>query len=136
MMSPRHTESNLDQYIRQRVREARNEVNETQDDLAEALNKNRVTISDMERGRIAINASDLANIAAHYGKPISYFFPSRLTVSKESLSNLDQEILVLFWSLEEGQQYIAIENLRQQVELSRKALDRMFNDSMHENDEK
>lgn len=127
-----YQEDKINQYIQQRIREARNEVNETQDDLAEALGKNRVTISDMERGRIAINASDLAQIATHYGKPISYFYPRRLTVSKESLSNLDEEMLVLFWSLEEGQQYIAIENLRQQAQLTKKALNRMFDDSVNE----
>lgn len=129
-MAPRNAqEDSINKYIQQRIREARNEASETQDDLAESLRKNRVSISDIERGRIAINAADLAQIAFHYGKPISYFFPERLTISKETLSNLDEELLALFWELYDDQKYLAIENIRQQVEISRKARNRMFDDS-------
>ena len=78
------------QYIRGKIRQARNEAHESQEDLAKALRKSRVSISDIERGRVEISAVDLGWIAAHYDKPISFFFPSRVSVDKSELSALDE----------------------------------------------
>ena len=55
------------------VKQARLEACETQEDLAKKMEKTRVAISDLERGRVSVNASDLGFIAAYYDKPISYF---------------------------------------------------------------
>lgn len=111
-------------YIRDKFRQARIEANESQGDLAKALNKSRVTISDMERGRVEINASDLGLIAAHYDKPISYFYPPRVVINKDELSSLDEELLFLFYQLPDTQKHIAVEYLRQQVHITNEALQR------------
>lgn len=111
-------------FIRERIKQARLDANESQEDLAKALDKSRVTISDMERGRVEINASDLGFIAAHYDKPISYFYPPRVVINKDELSPLDEELLFLFIQLPDTQKHIAIEYIRQQVEITNKALDR------------
>jgi transcriptional regulator with XRE-family HTH domain len=63
----------LNKYIRERIKLARTDAKETQEDLAKRLEKTRVAISDLERGRVSVNASDLGFIAAHYEKPISFF---------------------------------------------------------------
>ena len=115
------------QYIREKIKQARIEAHESQEDLAKALQKSRVSVSDIERGRVEIGASDLGWIAAHYDKPISYFFPPRVTVDKSELSSLDEELLFLFFQLPETQQHIAIEYLRQQVDISNKALENLRN---------
>ena len=78
----------------------------------------------MERGRVVIGAADLGSIAAHYEKPISYFYPPRVTVNKSGLSKLDEELLFLFSQLSETQKLINIEYVKQQVEITNKALDR------------
>ena len=109
-------------YIRERIKQARMAANESQADLAKILGKSRVTISDMERGRVDISASDLSCIAAHYNKPISNFYPPRATTNKEDLTQLDEELLLLFSQLPDNQKYIAIEHVRLQVAITKKAL--------------
>jgi transcriptional regulator with XRE-family HTH domain len=111
-------------YIRTKIKEARTEANESQETLAEAMQKSRVSISDIERGRVEISASDLGFIAAHYEKPISYFFPPRVVVNKDELSKLDEELLFLFFQLPDTQKLIAIEYLKNQVEIVNKAKDK------------
>lgn len=111
----------LNKYIRERIRQARLEANETQEDLSKRLEKTRVAISDLERGRVSVNASDLGFIAAHYEKPISYFFPPRIKVEKDSLSQLDQELIMVFWQLPKTQKQIALEYVKQQLSIVNKA---------------
>ena len=111
-------------YIRGKIRQARNEAQESQEDLAKALEKSRVSVSDIERGRVEISAADLGWIAAHYDKPISYFFPPGVSVDKNELSSLDEELLLLFFQLPETQKYIAIEFLRQQVDITNRAIEK------------
>lgn len=112
------------QYIRVKIKQARNEAQESQQDLAKALQKSRVSVSDIERGRVEISAADLGWIAAHYDKPISYFYPPRVSVDKNELSSLDEELLFLFFQLPETQKHIAIEYLRQQVDIINRAIEK------------
>ena len=111
----------LNTYIRERIKQARLEASETQKDLARKMEKTREAISDLERGRVSVNASDLGFIAAYYDKPISYFYPPRLKINKEDLSSLDEELLIVFWQLPEIQQHIAFEYVKQQLEIVNKA---------------
>lgn len=117
-------------FIRDKIRQARLDAKESQEDLAKALIKSRVTISDIERGRVEINASDLGFIAAHYDKPISYFFPPGVIVNRDELSGLDEELVFLFFQLPDTQKHIAIEYIRQQVELTKRAYDRKFKEEI------
>ncbi len=122
-------EDRINKYIRERILQARREAKQTQEDLARELEKTRVAVSDLERGRVDVSASDLAIIAAHYGKPISYFFPPAVSVQGE-LSALEQEILTNLAALPEPQQYIALEYVRQQVAMSVKAKQREIDDDL------
>lgn len=117
-------------YIREKIRLARTEANESQDDLAKAMGKSRVTISDIERGRVVIGASDLGFISAHYDKPISFFYPPRVIVKKEELSKLDEELLFLFFQLPDTQKHIALEYIRQQVDITNKAFEKQNLDNL------
>ena len=117
-------------FIRERIKQARLEANETQEDLARRLQKTRVAVSDLERGRVSVSAGDLMVIALHYDKPISYFYPDDVKVSENDLSPLDEEIIKLFWQLPDTQKHIALEYVRHQVEIINKALD---NESMRTN---
>jgi len=116
-------------YIRERIRQARLEANETQDNLARVLGKTRVAVSDLERGRVSVSAADLSLIAAYYDKPISFFYPPRVTISKDELSSLDEELISLFQQLPESQQYITLEYVKQQADIALKAFHRkLFDD--------
>ena len=126
MLREQKHDDSANRYIREKIKQARAEANESQDDLAKAMGKSRVTISDIERGRVEIGASDLGWIAAHFEKPISYFYPPRVVVSKDELTSLDEELLFLFFQLPDTQKHIAIEYIKQQVELTNKAYDRKF----------
>lgn len=117
-------DDSANRYIREKIKEARAEAKESQDDLAKAMGKSRVTISDIERGRVIISASELGFIAAHYEKPISYFYPPRVTINKSELSQLEEELLFLFIQLPDTQKLIAIEYVKQQVEISMRAIQR------------
>jgi transcriptional regulator with XRE-family HTH domain len=117
-------------YIREKIRQARQDADETQEDLARILEKNRVAISDLERGRVAVNASDLSLIAANYQKPISYFFPPQLSVFKDELSPQEEEAVNLIRQMPLTQQNIAIEYLKKQLEIIQKAEDRQRLDNL------
>lgn len=56
------------------VRETRKQKGLTQRDIAYALEKTPATVSDIERGKIQVSASDLSKIANVLNKPIEYFF--------------------------------------------------------------
>lgn len=120
-------------YIREKIRQARTEAKESQEELARILNKSRVTISDMERGRVAVSASDLALIASALNKPISYFFPPMFSYNDEEFTPLEEELLSLFNILPETQQLIALEYVKQQVQIfkivqDRKNIDQLLKD--------
>jgi len=85
------------------------------------MEKTRVAISDLERGRVSVNASDLAFIAAHYDKPIGFFFPPRVKVEKNDLDVLDQELMMIFCQLLETQKQIAFEYVKQQLYITNQA---------------
>lgn len=60
--------------IAQRIRAARIQRNLTQQDLAEKFDKTSAAISDIERGKTQISASDLILFSELLAKPIEYFF--------------------------------------------------------------
>jgi len=65
----------VDTHVKSRIREARIFARESQADLGNVLGKCRVSVSDLERGRVKVKATELFIIAEHYAKPITYFFP-------------------------------------------------------------
>ena len=131
MFKKRYPESDINHYIRGRIKQARTEANETQEDLAKILEKSRVAVSDIERGRVVVGASDLTFIAHHYKKPISFFYPAIVSVLGK-LSAVEEELLTHFAGIPETQQYIALEYVKQQAELTRKAVDREHADILAE----
>ena len=87
-------ENKISQYIRERIKMARGEAAMSQEDLAKHLGKSRVAISDLERGRVQVNASDLALIAKSLEKPISYFFPLSVQGAKADQLTLEEKELI------------------------------------------
>ena len=112
-------------YIREKIKQARIEAQESQEDLAKVFQKSRVSISDIERGRVEVSASDLGWIAAHYDKPISYFYPPRVVINKDELTQLAEELLFLFNQLPETQKQISMEYIKQQVNITNNALEKV-----------
>lgn len=78
-------ESNFE--IAQRIRAARLQRNLTQQEIAERFNKTSAAISDIERGKTQITASDLLIFSELLVKPIEYFFG-------ESIGDQDIEDIV------------------------------------------
>ncbi len=115
-------ENKVNRYIREKIKAAREEAGESQEDLARVLYKGRVAISDLERGRVNVDASELVSIAVHYYKPIAYFFPPYPNMGvKGELSTLELQLIMEFRRLPEPQQYIATEYVRQQRKLVERA---------------
>jgi transcriptional regulator with XRE-family HTH domain len=66
--------NNINDQIVKRIKDARIERDLTQKDLAEHLQRTAASISDLERGKVQVSASDLYKLAKLLGKPIEYFF--------------------------------------------------------------
>jgi len=56
------------------IKAARVERNISQKQMADHLGKTQATMSDLERGKVQVSASELYKIAAYLGKPIEYFY--------------------------------------------------------------
>lgn len=86
--------SKWDKQIGNRIRDARQEKEWTQTQLAKAVYKSQGNISDYERGRLAINAVDLMFIAIYLEKPITFFFPRRVGgVTQGDLADKEKELI-------------------------------------------
>lgn len=68
------------------MKETRKEKGMTQSEIAFVLDKTPATVSDIERGKIQISASDLYKIANTLNKPIEYFFGE--SFESEEIENL------------------------------------------------
>jgi transcriptional regulator with XRE-family HTH domain len=64
----------MNDLIVKRIKDARIERGKTQKDLADYLEKTSAAISDLERGKVQVSASDLYKIAQLLNKPIEYFY--------------------------------------------------------------
>ena len=97
------------EYIREHIKRAREERSMSQEELAKAIDKTNVTISDIERGKVGVSAVDLALIAKALNRPMSYFIPNyvRIRVPPDDLRTTENRLIADFRRLE----YIELENL-------------------------
>jgi len=114
MLIKRTYEDRINRHIRERIKEARTQRGMSQEDIARYLEKSRVAISDLERGRAQINASDLASIAAFLEKPITYFFPAVVVGADASgLTPKEKELIHFFRQLgHEALENVALNQVR------------------------
>lgn len=64
----------MNELIVKNVKAARLERGLTQKDLAKHLDRTSASISDLERGKVQVSASDLSKLAKYLNKPIEYFY--------------------------------------------------------------
>jgi len=64
----------MNERIVKRIKQARTERGLTQQDLANHLGRTAAAISELERGKVQVSASDLYQIAQLLNKPIEYFY--------------------------------------------------------------
>jgi transcriptional regulator with XRE-family HTH domain len=96
--------SDLETYIRTGIRQAREEADLSQYDLADRFGTTQSSISGIERGRVSISAADLYRMAEILGKPITYFFPPKEPADKQ----LEEQLLFMFRAMPaDAQQGIA-----------------------------
>jgi len=62
------------EYIGDRIRQARKDRNRTQSELADVLGKTTGAISQLEQGNVQVSVVELAKVADYLNKPIEYFF--------------------------------------------------------------
>jgi transcriptional regulator with XRE-family HTH domain len=110
-----------------KVRETRKMRGLTQADIAQVLDKTSSTVSDIERGKIQISATDLYKISILLNKPIEYFYG-------DEFNDETQELIFLIRSQPKEYQ----EKIFQQVKmfLSLNAFQKMVNDPNQELSEK
>jgi transcriptional regulator with XRE-family HTH domain len=109
----------VNDYIREKLREAREAAGLSQRQLAELVHSAQGTISDLERGKIRINAGELVRYAQALGKSILYFYPG---TQVSDLSEREQVLVSLFQRLEDRWQENLIELAAAQVRLQETVL--------------
>jgi transcriptional regulator with XRE-family HTH domain len=62
-------------YIGEQIRIAREEAGYSQEKLAKKLYLRRPTLSDIENGKVDVDASTLGLLSYYLKKPFTYFFP-------------------------------------------------------------
>ena len=62
-------------YMGNQIREARNEADFSQEELAKKLYLRRPTLSNIENGKVEVDASTLDLLSYYLKKPLTYFFP-------------------------------------------------------------
>ncbi len=62
-------------YIGKQIKEAREEAGLSQEKLAKKLYLRRPTLSDIENGKVEVDASTLGLLSYYLRKPFTYFFP-------------------------------------------------------------
>jgi len=115
LFQPKH-EDKWNRFISERIKKAREEMGMSQEELAKAIYKNRVTISDYERGRTAISASDLQHIAHTLQRPVTFFYPDFVKIRGAKMEELDErekELIQVFRRIgNEEAEILAIQHVR------------------------
>lgn len=89
------------EYMGTMIRQAREEMGMSQVELADRTFRRRLAISEMENGKVAINAWTLLILADVLKKPFSYFFPPHLIadIPDNSLNTKEHELITYFRKL-------------------------------------
>lgn len=107
---------NETQFIRERIRQARKEKRWSQRELADILKTTQSTISDIERGKVQVGATDLARFARVLQKPIVYFYPADL----ETNPGQEAELVDSFRSVPERWQQMMLNEITTLVRLHKR----------------
>ncbi len=113
--------NNFTRAMGQRIREAREECDMSQVELADAIQRRRPSISEMENGKMEPDASTLLMLAAVLKKPLIYFYPPIYAArfAPDARTPLEQELLLEFRRLEdETHQRVVIEQIRALAKLT------------------
>jgi len=99
-------------FIRDRIRQAREDAGLSQRKMATIMGVAQATISDIERGRVQISATELSRFARMLNKPITYFYPAPIRPQGDS----ETELLNILRGLpDEWQQRILTEARKQAI---------------------
>jgi transcriptional regulator with XRE-family HTH domain len=86
------------EYMGTMIRQAREEMEMSQEELADRTFRRRLAVSEMENGKVTINAWTLLILADVLKKPLAYFFPPHLItdIPDNSLSPKEHELITYF----------------------------------------
>ncbi len=89
----KHTE-----YMGKMIRQARENLGMSQEELGEIIYRKRLAVSEMENGKVEISAWVLPLLANALKKPLSYFFPPFLItdIPVNSLDENEHELIKHF----------------------------------------
>lgn len=85
-------------YMGNAIKQAREEAEISQEELAEMIYRRRATLSDIETGKADVDAGTLWLLSAYLKKPLSYFYPdyARENMRPEEMGELEHELLMHF----------------------------------------
>jgi len=80
------------------IREAREEADMSQADLANKISRRRGTLSHIETGKADVDAGIRWLLAAYLKKPLSYFYPpyAREKLTPDEMGDFEHELLMHF----------------------------------------
>lgn len=94
------------------IKQAREEMGWTQEQLAQVVYRRRPSISEMESGKMIPDSITLFLMAVNLHKPFAYFIPEfyRRQLPQEKLSLEEQELIAQFRRLGDNKQQRAVIN--------------------------
>lgn len=99
------SEKSVNEYVGLRIRQIRDEIGLSQQELAAELGWQQTKLSRMERGITPITVEELGQLSQALGKTFSYFFPRSDT---EELTQSEQQLLDLFRQLDGNMRRLAV----------------------------
>ncbi|WP_275124871.1 helix-turn-helix transcriptional regulator [Aggregatilinea lenta] len=104
------------------IRQAREQLGMSQEELAGLMYRRRASLSEMENGKMEPDASTLTYLASALHKPIMYFFPeeyARRLSLEGNLTPTEEALLIEFRRLgNERLQQVAVNQVRNLADLN------------------
>ncbi len=120
------------------IKDAREERDMSQTELSEHVYRRQAAISEMENGKMEVDAFTLMLMAAALEKPLTYFFPRPWVrhVPQEDLSPFEQELIMEFRLLPEVEQRMIVEEVKLKrklaAQIAREELDEAYTEWLAE----
>ena len=108
----RADESEYLKHIKRRIKEARDDVEMTQGELAQKVGRTQAYFSKLEGGELVPSVIELLGIAQFTGKPIEFFLPIQYE-DEETLTGKEWQLVAHFRRIEdERDREIAISTVK------------------------
>ena len=116
----------MNEIIVKRIKAARMERGLTQQNLADQLGRTAAALSDLERGKVQVTASDLLKLARYLNKPIEYFY------GEEYIGDDVQDLIAIIRRMDPGIRALQLPIIKSILLVQQKSDEIKLQDTMDE----